>query len=142
MAKYKVAGNAQFLITDISGTVRNMTSYVDTMSTPPTRAVIPLDVTTFGDTAETFVAGIDQSKTVTIEGPFDDAATSGPDAVFAPMIGTARAYTFYPIGTTTGRRKYTGTLLCLNYEPGGGVKERVSYNVTFALTGTVTVGTA
>lgn len=141
MAKYKVTGNSEFLITDVNGTVRNMSSYVDSISPSPTKQVAALDVTTFGDDAEAFIAGIELSKEVTITGPFDDTASSGPDAVFAVMVGTARAFTLYPIGTASGARKYTGTLLCTNYEPGGGVKERVSYTAVFTKTGTVTVGT-
>jgi hypothetical protein len=141
MAKFAVAGNAEFLVTDPAGTVRNMTSHIDDLGTPPTKSVMPLDVTTFGDAAETFIAGIQASKEISISGPYDNTASTGPDAVFALLVGTAVAYTLYPVGTASGSRKYTGSLLFTNYEPGGGVKERVSYITTASMTGTVTVGT-
>ncbi len=141
MAKFYVAGTAEFLITNAGGTVVNLSSYIDSISTPPTPQRAALDVTTFADSAETFIAGIALSKECTFEGPFDDTAGSGPDAVFNGLIGTLTAYTLYPVGTASGARQYIGTLLITNYEPNGGVKERVSYSATGQLSGAVTVGT-
>jgi len=141
MAFGKVGGTTEFHVTDSGGTVRNMSAYIDAISPSPTRSFLSLDVTAFSNSAEAFIAGIQASKQVTVSGPFDNTATTGPDAVFAVLVGTASAFTFYPFGTASGQRRFIGTLLWTNYEAGGGAKERVSYSAMGQLTGTVAVGT-
>ena len=141
MAKYRVAGNTEIKIADSGGTLRNMTSYVDTMGALG-KEVASLDVTSFADAAEKIIAGIETSQEFTLAGHFDDTATTGPDAVFAPLVGTKASFEFYPIGTTAGRRKFSGTALELSYKITAAVKERVAYEATFKLDGTMTVGTA
>ena len=136
MAKYKVAGVSEISIDNSAGTLLNMTSYVDTVSALG-REIMPLDVTTFADSAERFIAGIEVSQEVTIEGPFDDAATTGPDFVFSTLIGTVNTIQFAPAGTVSGRRKITGEFLFTSYKPNASVKERLSYTLTARLDGTL-----
>lgn len=136
MAKYKVAGLTEVSIDNSAGTLLNMTSYIDTISALG-REIAPLEVTTFADSAERFIAGIEVSQEVTIEGPFDDAATTGPDAVFSTLVGTINTIQFAPAGTASGRRKITGEFLFVSYKPNASVKERVSYTLTAKLDGTL-----
>ena len=113
-----------------------MTSYIDTISALG-REYMPLEVTTFADSAERFIAGIEVSQEVTIEGPFDDTATTGPDAVFSTLVGTINTIRFAPAGTVAGRRQITGEFLFTSYRPNAAVKERLSYTLTAKLDGTL-----
>ena len=132
-----------FIVQDVNGTNRNMETYIDNISPPPTKAFIPLDVTMYKDGGENFIAGIQQSKEVTVSGAFENTAASGPDHVFAALAnaGTSRTWSYYPNGTASGRRIFSGTLLPLDYEAVGPVKERVSYSFKFRTIGTITSGT-
>lgn len=141
MAKYRSAGNTVVKVTDSGGTLRDLSSYVDTV-TGLGKEVDALDVTSFADTAEKIIAGIEKSQEWTLSGHFDDTATTGPDAVLAPLVGTAGSLEFYPIGTTSGRRKISGSFLCTRYTVSGEVKGRIEYECLFKLNGTITVGTA
>mgnify|MGYP001607476969 CR=1 FL=1 len=140
MAKFRVAGNTQVSFDDSNGTLRNMTQYVDTMGAIG-RQFAPLDVTSFNDTAERFIAGIEQSQEFTVEGHFDDTGTTGPDAVFALLVGTLGSFRFDPKGTAAGSRRFTTEVLCTGYQVTASVKERVSYSASFKQDGTMTVGT-
>lgn len=136
MAKYKVAGVSQIHIDNSAGTLLNMTSYVDTVSALG-REIASLEVTTFADSAERFIAGIEVSQEVTISGPFDDTAASGPDAVFSTLVGTINTIQFSPVGTASGARKITGEFLFTGYKINSAVKERVNYELTAKLDGTL-----
>lgn len=141
MAKYKVSGNSVVKIDDALGTLRDLSAYVDTISALG-KEVQELDVTSFADTAERVIAGIETAQEFTISGHFDDTGTTGPDAVLAPRVGTLGTWEWYPIGTTSGRRKFSGESLCKSYKIGGEVKGRVQYECVMKQDGTVVVGTA
>mgnify|MGYP001584672666 FL=1 len=141
MAKYKVAGNSEFKCDNILGTLINLSAYVDSISAV-VREYGELDVTAFVDTAERVIAGIQSSQEFTVSGHFDDTATTGPDAVLAPLTGTLGTWEWYPIGTTSGRRKFSGEALCTKYTVGAEVKGRVQFEASFKQDGAVTVGTA
>lgn len=141
MAKYKVAGNSVVKIDDAPGTLRDLTSYVDTISALG-KEMQSLDVTSFADAAERVIAGIETSQEFTLSGHFDDTATTGPDAVLAPRVGTLGTWEWFPIGTTAGRRKFSGESLCIAYRIKGEVKGRVEYECVMKQDGAVTVGTA
>ena len=137
MAKFD--SSTQELI--INGT--NMSAHTDAISPMPSKALIPLDTTVFADGGETFINGIHASKEVTVSGPYDNTATTGPDAVYASLVatGTVFTWTLFPASTAAGSRRYSGTGLPIDYEPGGGIKERVSYSFVFKVSGTYAVGT-
>lgn len=136
MAKYKVAGVSEVSIDNSAGTLLNMTAYIDTI-TALGKEITPLEVTTFADSAERFIAGIEVSQEVTISGPFDDAATTGPDAVFSTLVGTINTIRFAPAGTASGRRQITGEFLFVSYKVNSAVKERVNYELVAKLDGTL-----
>ena len=141
MAKYKVSGLTEVKIDNAGGTLINLTSYIDTISSFG-KEVDSLDVTTFADSAERIIAGIEKSQQFTISGPFDDTATTGPDATLAPRVGTLGTFEIFPIGTVSGRRKISGEALCISYKPAAAVKGRVEYEAVFKLDGASTIGTA
>jgi len=142
LSKYKVASNSAFWIIDAASTLRNMSAYIDTISNPPGKEYASLDVTSFNDAAMRFIAGIEQGGEFTVSGHFDDAALSGPNAVFGVLPGTATTFAFYPASTATGNRRFSGTALCLSYRTPVSVAERVNYEARFVVDGTVTVGTS
>jgi hypothetical protein len=136
VAKYKVAGLSEVSIDNSAGTLLNMTQYVETI-TALGREFASLEVTTFVDSAERFIAGIEMSEEITISGPFDDAATTGPDAVFSTLVGTINTIRFAPAGTASGRRQITGEYLFKSYKINAAVKERVSYELVAQRDGTL-----
>ena len=140
MAKFKVAGNTVVKSTDIGGSTRDMSSYVDTVDALGKEVDI-LDVTSFADTAERVIAGIQKSNAWKWQGFYDDTTTTGPDFVFGSLVGTFSNLEFHPAGTASGRRKMTGSFLCVSYMPSTEVKGRVNYEVSWKLDGTLTVGT-
>jgi len=140
MAKYIVNGNTEWKQDNNLGTLKNMTQYIDSVSNPPGKEVAQIDVTSFNDTGERFIAGIEQSGEYTLAGFVDDQ-TDGSDPVFATLVGTLGSWEFYPFGTASGRRKFNGESLCLSYRPSAAIRERVGYEARFVVDGTVTVGT-
>ena len=141
MAKYKVAGNTVVKIDNAGGTLVDLTAYIDTISAIG-KEVTQLDVTAFSDTAERVLAGIESGQEFTISGNFDDTAATGPDVVLSARVGTTHSWEYYPIGTTSGRRKFSGEALCVRYTVSAGVKDAVKYECVFKQDGASTVGTA
>ena len=141
MAKYKVAGNAEIKIDNSGGTLINFTNYVDSISPGPIKEVTSLDTTTFGDSAERVIAGIETSQEFSIEGPYDDQATTGPDTNLGLLVGLVGTCKFYPVGTASGKREVIMQVLCMSYTVNMAVKERVSYSATFKMDGASTIGT-
>ena len=140
MAFYKVNANSVYGLADSGGTRRVMTAYIDTISVLG-KEVDALDVTAFADAAERVIAGIEKSQEWTLSGIFDDTATSGPDAVLGTLVGVLGTFDWSPIGTVAGRRKFSGTALCLAYHTRSAVKGRVEFDARFKLDGTISVGT-
>mgnify|MGYP001564742661 CR=1 FL=1 len=136
MAKYKVAGVTVVRIDNSAGTILDMTQYIDSITTVG-KEVAPLEVTSFNDGAERFVAGIEMSEEVTVSGAFDDAATSGPDAGFPTLGGTINTIEYNPAGTVSGRRKITCEYLFVSYKVSSAVKERVNYELRARRDGTI-----
>ncbi len=141
MAKYKVAAVSVYKQDNISGTLVDLSAYVDTVGAIG-RQFQSLDVTAFTNNAENIIAGIEQSQEWTVGGAFDDTATTGPDAVLAPLPGTKGSFEWYPAGTTSGRRKFSGECLCMYYRCQSEVKGLVRFEASFKLDGSGTVGTA
>ena len=142
MAKFIVAGNTVVKIdASAGGTLVNVSSFVDAISSAPGKSISPIDVTTFVDTAERFMAGIELSQEFQLEGPFDDQSPSGIDAIMATAVGTILSFEFSPIGTGATQRKVTMETLVMAYSVNAPVKERVSYTVSLKQDGAATIGT-
>ena len=139
MAKYKVAGISEVKVSDptTTATLRNMTQYIDTVSALG-KDLADLDVTSFADAAERFIAGIEQSQTFTINGFFEDTATTGPDIVFSPVNGSIGTVQFFPAGTVTGRRLFSMQAFVSSYKVTAAVKGRVEYVVVYKQDGSMT----
>lgn len=140
MSKFKVSGVSQIHIDNSAGTLLNVSAYVETLSALG-KEIMPLEVTTFADSAERFISGIEVSQEITLSGPFDDTASVGIDSIAGTLVGVIASVQFAPIGTASGQRKYTGEFLWTKYSVNSAVKERVSYELVGKLDGTLSVGT-
>lgn len=141
MAKFKVGGNTVIKIDNTAGSLIVLSTYIDSISDGLGKTVGQLDATTFGDSAERFIAGLEESQQFTVEGPFDDTATTGPDAVLSQLPGTIGTVEFSPVGTGATARKFSGEFLCTSYKVSGNVKEIARFQAVFQQDGTITVGT-
>jgi hypothetical protein len=114
----------------------------DTVMTPYITKFGPLDKiregvvsTPFGVSAPEYLAGVltDYGE-FTIEGFYDDTATTGPNAVFGSVNTVPRYWK-----VTWGGGKYTsGRCLITKYERGDEVGGYITYSVTCRTTGTIT----
>ncbi len=140
--KFIVAGNTVVRIdASAGGTLVAISSFVDAISSAPGKSISPIDVTTFVDTAERFMAGIELSQEFQLEGPFDDQSPSGIDAIMATAVGTILSFEFSPMGTGATARKVTMETLVTSYVVSAPVKERISYTVSLKQDGAATIGT-
>ncbi len=143
MAKFIVAGNSVVKIdASAGGALVVVTQFVDSISSAPGKSIAPIDVTTFVDTAERFMAGIELSQEFQLEGPFDNTSPGGIDAIMATAVGTLLSFEFSPIGTGATQRKVGMEVLVTSYVVNAPVKERVSYTVTLKQDGAATIGTS
>ena len=115
MAKYLVSGTAVIRVDNSTGTILVLGTAIDSISDNVGKEVAALDVTSFADSAERFIAGIEMSKQITIEGPYEDSGSAAPDNHYSTLVGTIQTVEFNPAGTVAGRRKITGEFLCLSY---------------------------
>src|SRR4051812_38357231 len=99
----------------------DLSAYVDSVDgLPPDMATD--DVTTFGVTGRKHAATLTDG-TFSFGGPYDDTATTGPDAVLAPLqaAGTSVPFIYSPAGTGTGARKVLGNCIITQYKPAAKV---------------------
>lgn len=141
MAKFKVATNTEFKQDNAGGTALNFTAYIDTINNPPGKEVAQLDTTTFNDAGGRFIAGIEEAGEYTLVGAFDDTAVTGPDITFSLLVGTLGSFDYYPHGTASGDRRFSGESLCVSYKTSAAVRDRVGFEARFVIDGTVTVTT-
>lgn len=142
MAKYRPAGTSVFRVdATAGGTLVALSAYIDTIDALG-REYTPLDVSNFGDAVERVIPGIEMSQEFGIRGHFDDAGTTGPDAILSVIVGTLVTTEWNPAGTVAGRRRFTAEALCLSYKVSAEVKGRIDYEARFKQDGTMTVGTA
>ena len=135
MPFFKVAGNTVVLVDDASGTARALTAFIDTVGGIG-KQTAQLDVTSFADSAERIIAGIEESAEVTLSGPWSDSGT-GVDAYLPALVGTINTIEVNPAGTGAGARKITGEFLCLSYKVNMAVKGQVTWESRHKLDGTL-----
>jgi hypothetical protein len=132
---------AAFKLDDSGGTLRTLTSYVDSVSGLPGGRELSA-VTAFGDSGTRSIPGL-QNITFSVSGHFDSTATTGPNAVINSLrAATATAsFEYGPEGGTTGKVKYSGECWLTEYTVDASVSDKVSFSATFQVDGTVTAGT-
>jgi hypothetical protein len=128
--------SADFRLDDSSGTLRDLSSYLDDVSFP--RSIETAETTTFGSTAKSYIVGLTDA-TISISGKFDATA----DGYLAGVVGQSATLSFQygPAGSTAGNVKYTGECIMTSYEVGATVGDAVTASAELQVTGTVTRGT-
>lgn len=133
--------DAVFSIDDSGGTLRTISGHVDNVSGLPGARALS-EVTSFGDTGEKFIPGL-QNASFTVSGQFDTAATTGSITVLNGLRTTTATSSFEygPEGGSGGDIKYSGECWMESFTVDTSVKEKVPFSATFRVDGAVTVGT-
>ncbi len=131
-----------FQITDTGGTLRDISQYIDSVDGIPGEREMNDGITALGDTGRKHIAGL-ENVTITLEGHYDDTATTGPDAVLGPLRSddTARAWDYGPKGKTSTFPKYSGDMKMRSYAITTRVGEVVKWRAELLVQGVVTRGT-
>lgn len=116
-------------VDDSGGTLRDLSDFVTSVDAPTN--IDQADVTGFTQVRKNYIIGQIDTP-ITVNGNFDDTATTGAHAVLASLINGTAGYTFryYPKGSVSGKPLLSGEVLLSGYSlasPLGG-------QVTFAAT--------
>jgi len=123
-------------IDNASGSLTDVSSYVNNVDFPQTADVAETSV--LGATNKTFIVGL-KDASMSIAGLWD--ATM--DAILGVVVGQSATLSFEysPEGTSSGKVKFTGEMICTNYAPTSPVGDVVGYSADFQITGAVTRAT-
>lgn len=97
------------------------------------------DVTALGDNAKEYIAGL-KDATISIEANYDPTV----DGYFTSMYDndSTAAFEYYPYGTTTGNRFYSGSFLMTSLDVDTPVSDKGTISAEIQLSGAITNGTA
>lgn len=138
MAKYS-SPNMLVYVDNSVGALVDQTAYVKTIG-----GFAPVaetgEITTFGDAWREHQMTIKSGGEFTLEGDYDDTATTGPNAI-QNCIGDTRSIRIYWAGSGAGQPKTEMEAICLKYERTAAVGALQGYKSTWKVTGAVTEGT-
>lgn len=98
-----------------------------------TREADTHDVTTFGKNSKVYAPGL-KDGTASIEGIYDNTASTGPGAVLRPLLGAAAVTLVYePEGTGSGKPIATVDVLVSSYEETAPVADMVTWTAELQL---------
>ena len=119
-----------------SGSLTDVSAYVNNVDFPITSDIA--ETTVMGNDNKTYIVGL-KDATLSLTGLWD--ATM--DAILGVIVGQASTVSFElsPEGTSSGKVKYTGEAICIEYGQNPPVGDVVSYTANFQVTGAVTRGT-
>ena len=129
-----------FTIADTAAQVRDISADLTSVDGLPGEREMQ-DHTALGDTGRMHLPGLD-NVTITLEGFFDDTASTGADTVLSALRGfktNASAFVFAPVGTGSTKRKYTGSAWVSDYVTAPKVGELVPFKATLVVDGVVTI---
>jgi hypothetical protein len=130
----KVHGKVTFVSLD----GKNLSSYGSNVEYG--RTADSHDVTTFGNDAHIYNAGLTDG-TATIEGVYESVSvTGGPAAVIRPLIGAASPVEliYRPEGTGSGKAENKGNVIVTGYTETSPVADMVRWQAQLQLAGPVT----
>ncbi len=127
--------DAALKLDDTGGTLTDVSQYVDSVEGLPGEAEFA-DVTSYGDDGHRFIPGL-ENVSVDISGHWDPVL----DAILGPRRTATASFEFGPAGTTAGNVKYSGECWITEYTVSAPVAEKVSWEATLQVDGTVTRGT-
>ena len=97
------------------------------------------DTTTYGKTAHTKAPGLLNSS-FSVGGTWDVAA-SGPELTIRALIGTSTAVELGPEGSTSGKKKISGTVIVKNFNTSHPVAGMVKWKADLEGSDALTIGT-
>lgn len=132
-----------FSLEDSAGsTLRALTTNLTSVAL--SRANDTHDKTGFGASGHEFITGL-TNGTITLEGFWDDTASTGTATVLDSLIGTGStptyAWEYGPEGSTTGDVKYSGECVLQSLDYTSPVADLVTFTATLQISGAVTKGT-
>lgn len=132
---------SKFLLDDTGSIQRDLSAFITEVRGLPGPRTLN-EVTALGDSGAKFIPGL-EDVAITLNGMFDNTATSGPDAVLGPLRTHTAAVDFEygPEGSATGDAKYSGTCWVVTYELRSRVGNLVEWSASLQVEGTVTRGT-
>ena len=112
-----------------------MTAYATSVTF--TRTADSHDVTTFGNNSKVYRTGL-KDGTGKVEGVYDNTASTGPQAVFRPLIGAAAVDLIYrPEGTGTGKPTSTVSVIVTQYEESTPVADMITWSADLQFSGDI-----
>lgn len=129
-----------FKLADSGDTLRDISPYVESIEGLPGEwEMIP--VTSFADSGEVSVKG-QQKATITIVLVYSADATVGPDTILRPLYDHTAvvAFEYYPIGTASGKPKYSGNVWLEKYPIATKKGELLTTTITLRVVDGVTTG--
>jgi hypothetical protein len=130
-----------FTLADSAAQVRDISADITSIDGLPGEREMQ-DHTALGDTGRKHLPGLD-NVTITLEGFFDDTASTGSDTVLSGLrtfATNASAFVFAPVGTGSTKRKFSGVCWVADYVVGTKVGELVPFKATLVVDGSVTIG--
>ena len=127
-----------FKLDNAAGALQDISQYTDKVN--PKYELGEVNVTTFGQTFEQFIAGF-ASGEIDIGGnwdrTFDTQMTGLVDAFRAGTI-TSSTFEYGPEGADSGDHRATGEAVLTNYEVDSSIQDQVTWTATLRCTGTIT----
>ena len=102
-----------------------------------TRAADTHDITTFGANDYAYQGGLGKAD-ASIDGIYDNTATTGPRDLIEPLIGTTVTFVRQPEGTGTGKAQDSVSVVVEKYVETSPVADMVTWSVDLKCTGAVT----
>jgi len=131
MPTFSHGKDAVFKITDSASTLRDISTVLSSVSL--SREADTAETSALGTTAKTYIPGLTDA-TISIEG-MADVTTSG---YLEGILGTSKAFEFYPAGTAVGQVKYSGSAILTSFESAAEIGGAVTVSGEFQVTGAVT----
>lgn len=135
---FKAGTVSYFALDNASGTITNLSPYIDKVDVPQTTQ--QLDVSALGTGAKAFIPGLTNGDTIAISGPYDVTIHSHITGLKAAQeAGTAsHSWIWGPGGSVSGQGKISAECLVAGYKLSTGVGGRVEWSADLQVTGAVT----
>ena len=130
---FRSAKTAFISLTSSTGGVINMSSGVNDSGLE--RTVASLDTTTYGDSDNTYLAGLRDAK-IPVSGLFSSTHANKLD----PLLGSTAlsSWVWAPFGTASGSKKYTGSAIITDLAYSAPVDDKVTAKFTLQCSGAIT----
>lgn len=96
------------------------------------------DVTTFGKNSKVYNGGL-LDGTATVQGTYDNTASTGPAAVIEPLVGTVVEFIYQPEGLGSGKPTKTVDVLVGEYTETAPVADMITWSVSLQMSDDVAI---